>query len=490
MARSQSSPRAAGGIAKLITRLVGAAAGIFYRVDRHGPPLPPGPLLVAANHPNSLLDPVLIFRCSDRMPRPLGRAPLFDRLLLGPVLRALGGIPVYRRQDDPTAMHRNQDMFRDAVAVLNGGGAIQIYPEGRSHSEAQLAEFRTGAARIALQAEDGAGWALGLSIVPVGITYSRKERARTGVAVRFGRAFGCADLRRAYREDPMAAARKLTERIEAGIRAQTLNFVHHDDRRLVEVAEQLYVRQSRWVPWRAREALGVRLPRLQRFAAGLEWIRREAPEEHRAIRRKVERYAAMNARVGAGEGGVPPRFGLAPVARYVLVRGTLLLAGLPLAVAGTLLWAPVMRIAGLVVRRLPLDIEVTATYKLLAHVTGALLVCALCAVLGHVLGGTLVAVWAAVLAPLCGYAALLWVELAREVREDAVLFFKLQGRPDVRMRFARSRVELAATFRHLERRWKEERRKGGRWTEEHWREELPSSADDGNMSGRRGAGSG
>ena len=76
----------------------------------------------------------------------------------------------------------------------------------------------------------------------------------------------------------MAAARALTERIEAGIRARTLNFVHHEDRALVEVAEQLYVRESRWVPWRAREALGSRFPRLQRFAAGLEWIRREAPE--------------------------------------------------------------------------------------------------------------------------------------------------------------------------------------------------------------------
>ena len=453
---------------------MGTAAGIFYRVDRHGPPLPRGPLLVAVNHPNSLLDPVLVFRCSDRMPRPLGRAPLFERLLLGPVLRALGGIPVYRRQDDPEAMHRNEDMFRDAVAVLHGGGAIQIYPEGKSHSEAQLAEFRTGAARIALQAEDEVGWGLGLSIVPVGITYSRKERARTAVAVRFGRAFGCADLEDAFREDPVAAARELTERIEAGIRTRTLNFVHHEDRELVEVAEHLYVRESRWVPWRAREELGARFPRLQRFAAGLEWIRREAPEEHRELKRKVEHYAAMNARVGAGEGGVPPRFGLVPVAQYILVRGSLLLLGLPLAVAGAVLWAPVLRLAGLVVRGIGPDVEVTATYKLLAHLAGVVLAWALWAVLGYLLGGTLVAIGVAVLAPLCGYAALQWVELAREVREDTALFLRLQGRPDVRRRFARMRRELAATFRRLEQRWEAR--------------ELPSSRDDGNVSEPEGTG--
>lgn len=456
-----------GRIARLIIRLVGTAAAIFYRVDRHGPPLPPGPVLVAANHPNSLLDPVLIFRCSERISRPLGRAPLFEGLLLGPVLRMLGGIPVYRREDDPAAMHRNEDTFRAAVAVLHGGGAIQIYPEGKSHSGAHLAEFRTGAARIALQAENGAGWGLGLSIVPVGITYSRKERARTGVAVRFGRAFGCADLADAYREDPAEAARELTERIEAGIRARTLNFVHHEDRELVEVAEQLYVRQSRWVPWRAREALGARFRRLQRFAAGLEWIRREAPEEHAEVRRKVERYAAMNARVGAGQGDVPPRFGVVPVARYILVRGTLLLLGLPFAAAGTLLWAPVLRLAGLVVRLTRPSVEVTATRKLLALFAGVVLAWVFWVGSAYALAGTLVAVGVALLAPPCGYAALQWVELAREVREDTAVFLRLQGRPDVRMRFARMRRELAEIFRRLEKRWEEE---------------LPSSRDHGNVS--------
>lgn len=436
-------------------------------MDRHGPPLPEGPLLVAANHPNSLLDPVLIFRCSERMPRPLGRAPLFGRLVLGPVLRALGGIPVYRRQDDPSAMHRNEDMFRDAVAVLHAGGAIQIYPEGKSHSEAQLAEFRTGAARIALQAEEGAGWGLGLSIVPVGITYSRKERARTGVAVRFGRAFGCADLERAFGDDPVAAARKLTDRIEAGIRAQTLNFVHHGDRELVEVAEQLYVRESRWVPWRAREELGARFPRLQRFAAGLEWIRRESPEEHADLRRKVERYAELNARIGAGEGGVPPRFAFVPIARYALVRGSLLLLGLPLAVAGTVLWAPVLSVAWLAVRRIRPNIEVAATHKLVALLAGVFLAWGFWTGVGHVLGGATLAVVTAALAPACGYAAVQWAGLVREVREDTILFLKLQGRPDLRMRFARMRRELAQTFRRLERRWEEE---------------LPSSRDHGNVA--------
>lgn len=470
-------------IQRLIAGVTGTAAAVFYRVDRHGPPLPDGPLIVVANHPNSLVDALLVFHCSERIARPLGRAPLFDRLLLGPVLRALGGIPVYRREDDADEMHRNEETFRAAVGALQGGGAIQIYPEGKSHSESRLAEFRTGAARIALLAEEGAGWRLGLSIVPVGITYSRKELARTEVAVRFGRAFSCEDLREAYADDPVAAARRLTERIERGIRRQTLNFDRPRDRTLVEVAEQLYVRESRWVPWRERERLGSRFPRLQRFARGLEWIRRAHPDEHRSLIEKVERYASLNAELRAGEGDVPPGYRFLPVAKYVVVRGALLVLGFPLAVAGALLWAPVTRLPGFMVRRVRPELEVTATIKLLALMGGVAAAWVLWVVLGYLAGGTPVAIGAAVLAPVCGFVTMLWVELAREAREDTSLFLRLQGRPDLRRRFAELRAELVDTFMRLEKRWAEERRVGERDQDaEPQGEELPSSPIGDNVS--------
>lgn len=444
-------------IPRLIAGFTGAAAAVFYRVDRHGPPLPDGPVIVAANHPNSLVDPLLIFRCSERIVRPLARAPLFDRLFLGPVLRALGAIPVYRRQDDPDETHRNEEMFRAAVDVLRGGGAVQIFPEGRSHSEARLAEFRTGAARIALRAEESADWRLGVSIVPVGITYSRKELARTAVTVRFAKAVACTDLKEECRADPVAAAQRLTSRIAKGIRRQTLNFDDHRDRTLVEVSEQLYVRQSRWVPWRRRERLGTRFPRLQRFAKGLDWIRRADPEEHRLLTDKVARYAALNAELRAGEGDVPPRYGFLPVVKYVLVRGTLLVLGLPLAVAGLLLWAPVTRLPGFVVRRVRPEFEVTATIKLLTLLAGVSGAWILWVFMGYLAGGMPVALVAALLAPVCGFVAMLWAELAREVREDTSLFLRMQGRPDLRGHFAQLRSELTETFRRLEKRWMEER---------------------------------
>ena len=141
----------------------------------------------------------------------------------------------------------------------------------------------------------------------------------------------------------------------------------------------------------------------------------------------------------------------------------LLLLGLPFALSGSVFWVPVTQLTGVVVRSLRPDYEVRATFKLATLLGGVVAAWVLWVVLGYAAGGPFAALGAAVVAPLCGYVAILWVELAREVKEDTVLFLKLQGRPDVRMRFARMRRELVETFRRLEKRWQGESFPSGGW---------------------------
>jgi len=140
------------------------------------------------------------------------------------------------------------------------------------------------------------------------------------------------------------------------------------------------------------------------------------------------------------------------------------------AVAGAVMWAPVTWLPGLVLKRTRPDYEVTATHKILALLGGVVVAWALWVTLAFFMGGIVLAAVVLAAAPFCGYLALQWVELAREVREDAALFLRLQGRPDVRERFARMRAELAAAFRRLEERWV--------------REELPLPPDADNVSAR------
>ncbi|MCI0547794.1 MAG: 1-acyl-sn-glycerol-3-phosphate acyltransferase, partial [Candidatus Rokubacteria bacterium] len=290
----------------LVARALAWSAGRFYEIERTGPPVPEGPLLVVANHPNVFLDAFVVFHAIGRPARPLVKASHFENPPYRLVLAALGALPVHRRQDDPSLMHRNEDTFRAAVAALREGDALQIYPEGRSHSEPALAPLRTGAARIALRAESEAGWRLGLQVVPVGLTYARKTFFRGRALAAVGESFPVARYESRYAGDPVAAARELTDEIADRLEAVTLNLARAEDLDLIETADRIYAREKGWASWREHEGLAGRLPRLQAFAEGLAWLRAHDPARHDRVARRVRRYQRLLERLGAGEGDVPP----------------------------------------------------------------------------------------------------------------------------------------------------------------------------------------
>src|SRR5512138_383196 len=111
-----------------------------------------GPLLLAANHQNSLMDPVMVGIVARRPVRFLAKAPLFEIPIFGSILHALGMMPAYRRSDDPTQTHRNLESLGQAAARLKDGEAVGIFPEGKSHDAPRLEQVKTGAAGMAIQA--------------------------------------------------------------------------------------------------------------------------------------------------------------------------------------------------------------------------------------------------------------------------------------------------------------------------------------------------
>jgi glycerol-3-phosphate O-acyltransferase/dihydroxyacetone phosphate acyltransferase len=444
--------------ASLLTRALGWAAAVFYDVERTGPAIPPGPVLVVANHPNVFLDPLVIFHTAGRPTRPLAKASHFENPFYRPFLRALGGLPVWRRQDDPSQTHRNEETFSAAIDALRTGAAIQIYPEGRSHSEPALAPLRTGAARIALRAEADSGWRLGLAIVPVGLTFTRKTLFRGRAVAAVGEPFGVTEWRGAYEEDPVAAARSLTEAIADRLEAVTLNLAEAEDFDLLETAERLYAREKGWAAWREREGLAERLPRLRAFARGLAWLRAHDPARHRRLARAVRRYRRRAERLGAGEGDVPPGYGVAGVVRYVAREAAVLLVGSPLAALGVAFWYPPYLLTRLVVRWTRPEYTAIATWKLVAGILAfgawyAAWVTAITFVLGPWWGAG-----AALALPLLGVVGLAWADRWSRVRDDARLFVRVLLRPRHRDRFAEDRERLAAEFEAV---WRAMEREAG-----------------------------
>ena len=436
----------AGLIPRLVARVVGWATTVFFEVERRGSPLPSGPVLVVANHPNSLLDPLMIFRTGERPARPLAKAPLFKQMLVGPALRALGGLPVYRRQDHPDKMHLNDSTFDAAIAALHAGDAVQIFPEGITHSEPSLAPVRTGAARIALLAESRADWKLGLRIVPVGLSYTRKALFRGCALAVYGEPFGVADQRTAYEKDEQEAVRALTAEVQASIERVTLNFDHALDRDLVDTAERLYASAKGWTTPRERASLGGRFPRLQAFADALRWLQTTDPDWFADLRARVARYRRKVVALGAGGAEVPERYRPADVTRYMVREVLPLVVGLPLAAVGTLLWLPVYLASRRLTRLVDPPFEAISTYKLSFGMVTAPLLLAAWVFLAYRVGGLSLALISAAALPVLGLWAIAWADRWTRIREDLRLYRRTLGRRDRQTAVSELRGELVEEF--------------------------------------------
>lgn len=204
--------------------LVRALARFYYprlEITRRDRIPSTGPVLLVANHPNSMLDPPLLGITANRPIHFLAKAPLFRIPLFGGILRTLGMLPAYRACDDPTQMKRNAASLEEAARCLAAGRVVGIFPEGKSHDLPRVDQVKTGAARIAAQA-----WELGvknLVIVPVGLNYQRKEQFRTAVWIRVGAPIAMTTWMAAASAEERARVRALTQEIDRRLKMVSIH---------------------------------------------------------------------------------------------------------------------------------------------------------------------------------------------------------------------------------------------------------------------------
>ena len=224
-------------IAYRILRALGRIAlRWFYRevevvVLEHVPDT--GPVLLASNHPNAFVDALVVGCTLHRSVTLTAKATLLEKPVTRALLRAAGVVPLRRASDamgsgrsgngglDPA---RNADAFAAVLDVLEAGGIVLIFPEGKSHSEPALAPLKTGLARIATMARVERRLT-SVPIVPVGLTFERKWEPRSRVLMHLGPPVH-AETEGSDRPNDIA---DLTRRVDAGLRAVTLNFRSADE---------------------------------------------------------------------------------------------------------------------------------------------------------------------------------------------------------------------------------------------------------------------
>jgi 1-acyl-sn-glycerol-3-phosphate acyltransferase len=427
------------------------SVGVFYRsVDVLEAERVPasGPLLLVANHPNGLVDPIVIAAHLERMPRFLAKSTLWRNPVLWPLLELARVIPVYRHLDGKVDPRENERSFERCRAELAAGAAVALFPEGISYHRPELQPLKTGAARIALGAEAEHG-PLGLRIVPLGLTFERKHEFRSRALLQVGAPIEVAPFATPEGAADRDAVRRLTQAIDAGLREVTLNFASWEEAARVQQAAEVFAGNP------GPLALGERVPLQRRFVAGYGALVERAPERVHPVVQSLRAYQEELARAGLTDRQV--RATWRGARRGALARLIVLAALAPLAAVGALLnWIPyqlVRRIA----RAVEHEPDQPAAFKLLASLILYPITWAAEAWLAARFVGAGFACWIASLGPLGGWVAMRFLEEASGLARAARAWWTVRRDPARVAGLQQRRAALQAQVTALAREVWEER---------------------------------
>jgi 1-acyl-sn-glycerol-3-phosphate acyltransferase len=190
------------------------------------------PLLLVVNHPNALVDALLVGWVVPRRVLITAKATIFANPVAGALLRSLGVVPLRRASDEQQAGRttldaaRNTETFRAVEDALGAGGCVLIFPEGRTPDEPALAPLKTGAARMALQA-CSSGRAPEVALLPIGLVFERKDAPRSRVLVSIDEPILVREWLTNHADSDNVA--ELTREIELRLRSLTLSYPSLDE---------------------------------------------------------------------------------------------------------------------------------------------------------------------------------------------------------------------------------------------------------------------
>ncbi|MFT3979761.1 MAG: 1-acyl-sn-glycerol-3-phosphate acyltransferase [Ferruginibacter sp.] len=146
-----------------------------------------GPLLIAANHPDSFLDAIILATLFKKPVYSLARGDVFKKPLFAKLLYSLKIYPVYRTSEGVENMEHNYSTFNACREIFRKKGIVLIFSEGRCINEWHLRPLKKGTARLAISSwEEG----IDLKILPAGLNYQSFHSYDKNMHVLFGNVFG------------------------------------------------------------------------------------------------------------------------------------------------------------------------------------------------------------------------------------------------------------------------------------------------------------
>lgn len=187
-----------------------------------------GPTIFVANHPSTLIDPIVIGTLLPREFYFLAAVEFMGKGIIRWVLHhRFHMIPVYRPSTRPEDASKNKDVFKMCYAHLAKGDSILIFPEGSSETSKRLRPLKTGTARMALASFKLTG--VPVQIVPIGLNYSDAHSFQSNLFISVGEPILTDTKELNEISDEFEKAKVLTVLIENRLKE---NLIHVEDESL------------------------------------------------------------------------------------------------------------------------------------------------------------------------------------------------------------------------------------------------------------------
>ena len=219
--------------------------GIFYKKQtRTGAHhfKTPAPAIIVGNHPNTLIDVLIIAKEKKEYVYFLANASMFSTKITNWIFNKLYAIKIERPKDVKGRRIDNADSFKQSAAFLARYGTLFIAAEGTSKVERRLRKLKTGTARIALDTMKRNDWKLPLKILTSGITYENPKRAGYDLIYKFGEPIDVKDYQELYEQDTVKAVKKLTRDIQTIMQSLLLHTEPEDEDidKTVQILEHIH----------------------------------------------------------------------------------------------------------------------------------------------------------------------------------------------------------------------------------------------------------
>lgn len=408
---------------RLLHIIFGIGISLFFRrievVNAENMPKKSGVIFVS-NHPNALIDPMLLFVSLPRNIAFLAKSTIFKIPVIGFLARTVGALPLYRQQDTGADVSKNQETFSLTRELLKKGGAIAIFPEGVSHNSPKLLPLKTGAARIAIGAVSvgKTPGSLDLQIVPIGLYYTNKTTFRSEALLRFGEPFAVLPCELDENgQPPKDKVKELTAKIEESLREVTLNAESDAKVKVAHIAEEILTSVTPH-----KEDLGERFDLLQKFVA------ENSTEPDAKLAKRLAEYNKKLDKLGIeSEFLVLAELSKKFVLKEAFLRSWYLFLLAPLALFGVILHFPAYQISKILgyFQNKKGDYDMTSTVKFLSGLVFMPLSWLILAVALYFYFGWKIAIISIPFSFLCGYIAIRTLEEIEELRGwfKAILIF-------------------------------------------------------------------